>query len=734
MPDSTIPLRDNDEIDLRGLLGTLIDHKRLIGIITALFLILSVAYVFLAAPIYQSSAVVQVERMAPSLTEERVLITSSEGGPSPQASTAISLILSRAVVGKAVEDLKLDLMETARRLPLIGNGIARRFASAHPGEVAAPALGMNSFDWGGSQLEISRLQVPDELLGKKLQLIAGTDGSYTLDDDDGNLLLQGTVGQTAQGHGVTLQVTTLRANPGTRFQVVHANTLSVVGNLQQDINVTEEGKDSGVLLLTYNNADPALANAVLDQVTRQFVRQNADRNATEASKSLEFVRAQLPNVRLDLEKATAALNAFQNQAHSVNLDMQTSDLLTQVAAVDTSIQQLRLQQTDLARHYTPQHPAYRAVSQQIAEQEAHKGDLEKQISHLPDVQQQLLRLTSNVEVSNKTYESLLQQAQQLEIARAGTMGNARIIDAAAVDVTQPIWPKKILVVLGATFAGAFLTIVFVYLRQMLDRGIEEPSVIEQAGLPVYASIPLTAAERNLSARDRRTRADGRQHLLALAAPADPAIETLRGLRTSLQFARSEAKNNLLMISGISQASGKTFVCANLAVVTAQTGQRVLLIDGDLRKGTLHKLMGGRAEPGLSELISGQTDLATALRPVSGVGHLHFLARGKLPSNPSELLMSARFGALLQQLMPNYDLVIIDTAPILAVTDAAVIGNHAGTSLLVVRFGLNQARDVTLATQRFAQNGVEIRGAILNAVEKRSGSVHADALYQYRPGR
>jgi tyrosine-protein kinase Etk/Wzc len=303
-----------------------------------------------------------------------------------------------------------------------------------------------------------------------------------------------------------------------------------------------------------------------------------------------------------------------------------------------------------------------------------------------------------------------------------------------VDITQPVKPKKVIVVIGGTFLGAFLAVAFIFLRQLLNRGVEDPADIEELGLPVYASIPLSEQERAASLKGLHRHSDGRQHLLAVNDPADLATEALRSLRTSLHFARLEAKNNLLMISGSSPDAGKTFVSANLAAVIAQAGQKVLLIDADMRKGSQHKVLGGQAENGLSELIAGQIDLARAVRSVEGLDKLHFIARGKVPPNPSELLMNAGFTAFLQQVLPLYDLVIIDTPPILAVTDAAVIGHHAGTALLVVRFGMNQAREVALAKQRFEQNGVQIKGAIFNAVEKRSAGYYSYGYYEYKTAK
>jgi tyrosine-protein kinase Etk/Wzc len=723
----------DDEIDLNALLGTLIDHKWLIVVVTAVFFVLSVAYAILATPIYQANAMVQVEQKVPDLPGLSA-ITQTLGASSSEATTEIAIITSRSVLGKAVDNLNLNVVVKPHHFPLVGGFIARHYSPDKPGEVASPWLGISRDDWGGSVLDVFQLDVPDSLLGKNLTLIAGEHGAYTLLDDDDNVLLRGQVGQVAKGHGVTMQVKTLAANPGMRFDVARNRDLSTLNRLEQQVSASEQGKDSGIIGLTYQNADPQLAVAVLDQISEAYVRQNVDRNSAQAANSLEFVKDQLPLVRQKLEKAQSALNAFQTKAHTVDISLQTKGLLDQIVAVETSIQQLQMQKADMERRFTKDHPAYKALMQQIGQLQSQKAGMEKQVDNLPDTQRDLLRLTEDVQVSNTTYTGLLNQAQQLEIARAGTVGNVRIVDKAAVDVTQPVKPRKAIVVIGGTFLGGFLAVAFIFLRQMLNRGVEDPADIEELGLPVYASIPLSEEERSITVRGPHQHGDGRQHLLAVSGPADLATEALRSLRTSLHFARLEAKNNLLMISGSSPNAGKTFVSANLAAVIAQAGQKVLLIDADMRKGSQHKVLGGRAENGLSELIAGQIDLAAATRSVAGVEKLHFIARGKVPPNPSELLMNAGFTALLDQLLPLYDLVIIDTPPILAVTDAAVIGHHAGTSLLVVRFGLNQAREIALAKQRFEQNGVQIKGAIFNAVERRSAGYYSYGYYEYKTAK
>ena len=718
-------MQPDGEIDLSEVVGTVKDHKWTILGITCFFVLLAIAYALVATPVYQATAMVQVEQQVQNLPQLSAL-SQTLAGASPEATTETNLITSRMVIGAAVDKLNLTVETSPRRFPVIGSFYAHRFAKNNPGKVASPLLGMSDYDWGGSKLEIFRLEVPDDLLDKPLRFIAGEGGLYVLQDDDGNILVIGRVGQEAKAHGVTIDVKSLAANPGTRFRVFKRRELTVINGLQRQINVTEQGKESGILGMTYNNASPVMATNVLEQVAELYVRQNVERNSAEAANSLKFVRDQIPNVRHELERATAALNEFQNKAQSVDINMQTQTLLNQSVSIDTNLEQLRLQLADVQRQFTPAHPQYQALMKQIGQLQAQKAAIEKKVGGLPDTQQQLLKLTRDVQVSNDTYTSLLNQAQQLDIARAGTIGNVRIIDRAAVDVTQPVWPRTTLILMGSALFGGFVALLYVFIRQMLNRGIEDPAVIEKLGLPVYATIPVSPRERAL--QSKRMRPDGREHVLVEDSPKDLAAEALRSLRTSLHFARLEAKNNVLMISGASPGAGKTFVSANLAAVVAQTGQRVLLIDGDMRIGVVHKILGGRAEIGLSELISGQVDMAGAIRQAESPSTLHYITRGKIPPNPSELLMNARFSALLDHLKPKYDLIIIDTPPILAATDAAVIGHHSGTGLLVARFGLSQTRELALAKQRFEQNGVSIKGAIFNAVEKRSRGYYAYAYY------
>ncbi|MCI1053609.1 polysaccharide biosynthesis tyrosine autokinase [Stenotrophomonas maltophilia] len=733
--DTRSPVQDDsDEIDLRQLLGTLIDHKWWIAGITGAFLVAAAAYALLATPVYRADAIVQVESKVPSLPGLSDLSQSlGIGTGSAEATTEIALITSRAVVGSAVNAMRLDIEVEPNRFPVLGGYFARKAERAAPDVLADVRFRMSRFGWGGEKLDVFQLDVPRSLIAQPLTLIVGDNSSYELFDEDENLLVKGSVGKVASGKGVTMQVAEIRAHPGMRFQIVRQRHLSVVNELQKKVSVSESGKDSGILTLAYENSDPDVAQNFLQQVAQAYVRQNVERNSAEASAQLTFVKEQLPNVRNQVDAAQKALSAYQTRANSVDLTLQTKGLLDQEVAVETSIQQLRLQQAEMDRKFTRDHPAYQALMRQIGDLEARKNGFQGQVKQLPEAQQELLRLSRDLQVSNEMYTAMLNQAQQLDVARAGTVGNVRIVDAAEVDATNPVKPRKGLIVLVGTLLGAFLSIGLVLLRQLLNRGVEDPSQIEEIGLPVYASIPVSPGQESDSVRGK-FRADGKLHLLAVKDPADLAVEAVRSLRTSLHFARLEAKNNIVLISGSSPNAGKTFVSSNLAAVIAQAGQRVLIIDADMRKGTLHKALGATQTPGLSDVLVGKATLDAAIRTVPGLDSLSFIARGDVPPNPSELLMHRNFTELLETVEKQFDLVIIDTPPILAVTDAAIIAHHAGTCLLVARFGLNQPKELALARKRFEQNNVQLKGAIFNAVERRATGYYSYGYYEYKSTR
>ncbi|HDZ0853459.1 TPA: polysaccharide biosynthesis tyrosine autokinase, partial [Klebsiella pneumoniae] len=261
------------------------------------------------------------------------------------------------------------------------------------------------------------------------------------------------------------------------------------------------------------------------------------------------------------------------------------------------------------------------------------------------------------------------------------------------------------------------------------RGIESPEQLEEYGINVYASIPVSDWLSKQLSRKGKVKQNESDTILSIENPTDLAVEAIRGLRTSLHFAMMEAKNNILMITGASPNAGKTFVSTNLAATIAQTGKKVLFIDADLRRGYVHKMFGSEIKSGVSDILSGKESITNAIQKVKNAD-FDYVSRGQVPPNPTELLMHPRFNELLAWASNNYDLVIVDTPPILAVTDAAIIGRYVGTTLLVARFEVNTPKEIDISIKRFEQSGVPIKGCILNGIVKKASSYYSYGYHQY----
>ncbi|EPL03841.1 polysaccharide biosynthesis tyrosine autokinase [Pseudomonas sp. CF161] len=723
---------DNDEIDVLGLLAALLDHKWLIVGVSGAFMCIGVAYALLATPVFQASAMLQIEvrRNDPLGLAQAGGVADSE----PPSATEMVLIQSRSVVGQAVDKLQLDIVSRPLYWPLVGPYLARRFGLNNPGQLAEPRLGLDSFAWGGELLEILELQVPDALRGRKMILTAGEQGQFSLTDEQGREQLAGAVGERLEGNGFAIQVERLRARPGTRFEVLRNTRLTSILQYQEALEVSEHGKDSGMIVLSLDSDDPFRAIRILDEIAAIYVRQNVERSSGEAAHSLAFIKEQLPLVKSELATSGNALNAYQRRSKLVDVTLETRALLEQMVRLDTSLLELKQQQAEMDRKFTRQHPAYRSLLNQIGALSRQQQSLAAKVQALPATQQELLNLTRDVEVGTAIYTRLLNKSQELDVVRGGTFGNARLIDPAEVNFLKPIKPKKPLIVLVATLLGGFLAVALVLVRKAMSRGLESPAAIEQLGLAVYASIPYSRAQQQYEKKRSRSRAltAPQGALLAITHPGDPAVEALRSLRTSLHFAMPQAADNRVMIFGPGAGVGKTFISVNLAVVMARTGLRVLLIDVDMRRGYLHEVLALEVDNGLADVLARRCEVDSTIRG-TGVDNVDFISRGQLAPNPSELLMHVSFAALLQQMSARYDLVLLDTPPLLAVTDAVIVGRQCATNLLVTRFALSAAKDIELTLCRLEQNGVPIKGAIFNGVRKkvsRKSGYNAGGYYSF----
>lgn len=698
---------ESDDFDLGRLLGELIDNRKLIISITSAFTVLAVLYTLLATPIYQADALIQVEQKQGNaiLNSINQILPNSQ----PESAPELALLQSRMILGKTVDDLNLQAQVREKYFPIIGRGIARLLGE-EPGSIT-----------------VGKLYLPQVEEGDDPQIIltVNDEQRYTIAGDD--FTLEGKVGQLINEKGITLLIKEINAQPGSEFVITYLDKLKAISNLQDVFTVADQGKDSGMLSLTLTGDNPTLIKNILNSISNNYLAQNVERQAAQDAKSLDFLKEQLPKVRSDLDFAEDKLNTYRKQKDSVDLTMEAKSVLDQIVNIDNQLNELTFKEAEISQLYTKEHPTYKALVEKRKILQDEKVKLNKRVSSMPSTQQEVLKLSRDVESGRAIYLQLLNRQQELNIAKSSAIGNVRIVDDAVTE-PDPVKPKKILIIIIGTILGTFISIGIVLLRMFLLRGIESPEQLEEAGINVYASVPVAEWYKANLVKGNNKRKEP-ESLLAIENPADLAIEAIRSLRTSLHFAMMDEKNNILMISGASPNAGKTFISTNLAATMASSGKKILFIDADLRKGYVHKILGSDNNNGLSDYLSGRISLEKIITTVAK-GNFDYIPRGQVPPNPAELLMHPRFNVLISHVSKLYDLVIIDTPPILAVTDAAIIGRYVGTTLLVARFEINTTKEILVSIKRFEQSGVNVKGCILNGMIRKASGYYGYGYNHY----
>ncbi len=706
-----------DDLDVGRVVTVLFDNRWTILAVTLSVMVVASAYSLVATPIFRSDVLLLVEPKGGTLTGLDELSTLL-GAESP-SEAEIEIIRSRSLLGAVVKELSLDVVAEPKRIPIIGTWLAHKHKSNEPAEAF---WGLDSYAWGGEAIKVETFEVRDpEFLEEEFSLIAREGNAFELRDPQGDLLLESSTGNSVQGSGVALHVVELRARPGTVFRLIRRSTEGVIRQLQQELMVIEKGKKTGIIQASLSGPDSRQIATILDAISAHYVRQNIDRRSEEASKTIDFLSAQLPSLKEQIEVSEKALNDYRSQKGSVDLTLEAQAALQQSVEIEKRISELELNRADLRRRFTENHPMLGATERQLHDLRATRKAVDDRLRELPESELQSARLMRDMKVSTELYTLLLNKSQELRVLKSGTVGNVRVIDFAAPGVL-PEWPKRGLIVFFGLLGGMSLGIGLAMARRIIAPGVDSAEHLEMAtGIGVYASVVHSDAQAEHERQMARSILTGRHSLLALSAPEDLAVEGLRSLRTSLQFAMLEAPNNIVMVTSSGPGRGKSFVCANTAWVLASAGKRVLLIDADLRRGRLNKFFGLQRTTGLTDVLRDGVDASNALHTVNE-SSLQFLAAGTTPPNPAELLGSERCRRLLEELASKFDVVIMDTPPILAVTDAGVLGRWTGVNLLVTRATRDTSREVVASLRVLSQAGVKVNGLVFNDVPFRPGVI------------
>lgn len=704
---------EHNEMDLLRFFGEIIDHRALILSITLLFTLGAVLFAFMSTPVYQGDVLIQVE----SKQDNNLLKSLSQfsGDLTPDTGPEILLLKSRMILGATVDQLKLAQQVKPQYFPVLGKFWAQLKGRTPP------------------EITLKWLNIP--LLNGKLQKLILTvleNGRYRLEGD--NVDAEGMTGKPFALNGISLFVTDISASTGDTFELKTSSRLEAINALNKRLTVAESAKQSGMLTLTLTGEKPEKIIQILDTVADNYLKQNIARQEAQDTRSLAFLQNQLPKISHELDLAEARLNAYREKSDSVDLSLEAKSVLDQVVNVENQLNELTFREVEISQLFKKEHPTYRALREKRQTLQQERTRLNNRVSAMPSTQQEILRLSRDVESGRTIYLQLLTRQQELNISRSSVIGNVRIIDQ-AVTQPDPVWPKKVPFVVIGIMTGLMLSTGSVLFRLGMQRGITTSEQLEAKGIPVLATLPRSVwLWKKTHLRRKNLFASQWLHktseipFLPIDRPTDIFVEAIRGLRTSLHFTMMDVENQTVVITGPTPDCGKTLVSTSLAAVAAQAGLRVLFIDADMRKGYVHNILGLSNQTGLSSVLEGKSEYWDAVQSYAK-GGIDVMTCGPVPSAPSELLLGHTFREMMSWVNENYDLIILDTPPVLAVTDAALIARYAATSVLVARYHKTSEKEIENSIKRLLQAGVQVRGTILNDIMKSAALYYSSGYSQ-----
>ncbi|WP_158936930.1 polysaccharide biosynthesis tyrosine autokinase [Burkholderia sp. S171] len=718
------------DFNLAALLDVFVLYRRMMAWIFCVIVAGGIAWAFLSDPVYQADLLVQIEEtnLASSARSPFGDIAAMFDVKS-SAETEMQVLASRLVLASAVDQLQLYIEAKPVRLPLFGNAIAR----ANVKNIGAPGIfGSGGFNWGKAAISVDAFNVPPDQEGESYYVTALEGGQYRL---SGPGIEEGEVARIGESHAfktesgpIVLDVKSLTGDQGARFELVRQSRVDAIDVLQREISVDHQGRDtSDMVRVRLRGTDRQRVTDTLNAIARAYVDQNGARKTDEAAHSRAVLLRDLPELRTNLEMAEATLTTLRTKVRSVDMDDEGKTLVQQSAANEAQLTQLLQTRTDLVSRFSAQYPSVVALDQQIAILRGRAEQFAQRISELPGEQRELVTAQRDVLVRKDLYLNQLNNISQLELLRAGRPGNVLMIDSAIMP-DSPIPMRRPMIAGLALVLGCFAAVAAAYLRELLFGGVSHPREIEQsAGLRVCAVVPHAAHPKAGWSRLAR-RSQTSRRLLALSDPADPAIESLRGLRTTLQFSMLDGKNNVVLFTSPSPLIGKSFVSSNFAAVLATAGKRVLLVDADLRRANLSHRFGQGTRRGFCDVLAGALTLEAAIFPTEQ-DNLSFLPAGSRPGNAADLLTSGPVDAIMQELAARYDVVVLDTAPLLAVPDASILAPFArGNVFILARAGVTKLGELEETARRLEQVGVDVTGVILNGIDPRAGHFRYGTRY------
>jgi tyrosine-protein kinase Etk/Wzc len=691
-------------------------NYRTIGATALIVGLLASVYAFVELPVYRASILLQVQEPFESTSRSSLEDVSSLFATKPRAATEMEKLTSRGILEAAIAPMHLDISLTPKRNIL--ERVRDRFVTA-----------WRRVTDGGDQTETrqtkaSVAELPAKLQRKKLDVVSEGNGRYRLVLPGGVESFEGTVSTLETFNSrygtIQLKIDSLAGEPGQTFVLRRLSRSSIIDDLQDTIGVNERGKESNIVSVSLEGIDPTFVRDVLHAVGTTYVSNETDRKNSDAQKSIEALRTELPSLKSQIEQSEDRYNQFRNRTGAVNLNEQGNVVIKQLAEVQAKITDLQVQREELLRRFTKDDGTVLAVNRQLSTLSARAEELEAQARTLPEVEQQAQRLSRDINVNNQLYAGLLANMQQLRFIKAGRVDEVRLIDDAELP-EKPVKPRRVLIVLLSVLFGAFLGTLIALARKMWSGRIDGPDDIErQTGLPVLASgafgallgDPLTG----------RVSGAGKGGALALVSQTKaPSGESLRRFSAIVQYQMQQAGSRIAIFTGVSEQAETSLITERVAALLAQSGARVLLVDANVRQGTLTLKRNAGSASGLLDIVSGRGTFERGVRP-GGEGDFDFLPRGLYSNGALASFLRGTLQQSLASICERYEYVIVDSSPVLKAGETLALARHAGCVFAVARSMSSTLSDLDACVEALEAVGARVTGALLDTTAyKKTGS-------------
>ena len=705
--DSRAQPQQHGEIDLSLVFRQLWDNKKLIFLIVLITLAIGVFSASRKVPLYQAEILLQIKSdQQAGVAAGKLAQRFNFGlGQNSSEATQIALIKSRFILAPVVTALGLDIRVDPEQYFLK--------------KILFPSH---------AKIKIHQFDVPWEYIKEPFTLVFESKKYFSLYNSKKNILLRGAVGKLAVStdEKIKLLISSVDAFDNTKFTLNKMSDFKVIAALMRDLRITDLGENrqsTGVLRLTLIDPDPKKAVDILNTIGRTLQAKDLQKKESAVSRSLDSLYEQLPITKEDLSKAESRLNYYRSKNRKIDIKLQSEHLLKELSEIDKQLAVLRIDSIDKLQRYTSAHPLIIGINTRLRELNVERRKLEFQLQKVPPSDQIAMNMLRDVKIKESLYKDLLVRSQQLHLTKAGIVSDVDILSLAKIPNDSLPLKRNLIYVVSLIF-GLMLSFMIIFTRKLLFPRVDDPQWSERhCDLTNLAIIPYVK-ENPSNRRESKENSLSAHPLLSYVSPSNLAIKSLRSLRTTLQIKLRSETNNIVSILGVSPGVGKTFVSANLAYLLATAGKRVVLIDSDMHRGTLHRYYNLQPVPGLSEVLTNKKTLAEVLMTTLHT-NLMVISRGTYPADPSELLISECFNVLLSKLSQQFDIVVIDTPPVSLVNDAILVGLHAGTNYLVVGANVHQPSEIENSIKRLSNAGVILDGTIFN-FHKQEGIKHNHA--------